>query len=161
HRAAEPRGLPGERQEGGLDHVLGVLAVAELPAGHAVHHPAVPAHQLREGRLVPGGGGAGQQFALLPGVAEPPPPPPHPRRRRPAPARASPGRIAPPSHRRDTSLPWYCPPGDERHGRRCPDSGRPNPGTVAGGGIESPTAAVRVLSPARRATPGPEAPHPC
>jgi hypothetical protein len=51
---ADGGGLGGQDEEGGLEGVLGVLAVSGDAQAGAEHHRAVPPHQRREGRLVAG-----------------------------------------------------------------------------------------------------------
>ena len=49
--AAQPPGLAGQQDEGGLEGVLGVGPPAQHAAASAQHHRAVPPHQLGEGGL--------------------------------------------------------------------------------------------------------------
>src|SRR5262249_31971038 len=49
---ADGTSLSRQHEEGGLEGVLGVVAVAEQPAADAEHHRAVPLHQPAEGQFV-------------------------------------------------------------------------------------------------------------
>src|SRR5262249_2627232 len=57
-------GLAGQREERGLEGVLGVLRVAQDPPAHTEHHRAVPPHQQLERRLVPLGDEALEELGV-------------------------------------------------------------------------------------------------
>jgi hypothetical protein len=57
--------LAGEDQEGGLEGVVGVVAVAENAPANAKHHRPVAADQARKGGLVSAGQEALHKLAVV------------------------------------------------------------------------------------------------
>jgi hypothetical protein len=57
-------GLADQDEEGGLETVLGIVNIAQDAPAHTEDHGPMPAHQRREGRLIPALNKQVQQIAV-------------------------------------------------------------------------------------------------